>query len=322
LHGYLICEERKLKTVKVVRIHSYGGPDVVHVEDARLPDPKDGEALIRVYAAGVNPVDWKIRAGYLQQFAPLPLPFTLGGDFSGVVERAGAGFQPGDEVYGQASVLSGGSGSFAESCLAPLGTIAAKPRNISHTEAGALPLVGVSAVQALMEHLKIAPGQRVLIHGGAGGIGGVAIQHAKHLGARVATTVSADDINFVRGLGADIVIDYKTQKLEDAVTGVEAVLDTVGGETYARSFRALKNGGRLVSLLERPRPELMTEFGVEASFLFTQISTERLTRLAKLVDQGALRVRVERTFPLQQAPAALLRQEKESPKGKIVLTIV
>ena len=311
-----------MKTTNAVRIHSYGGPDVVHVEEARLPDAKESEALIRVHAAGVNPVDWKIRAGYLQQFAPLPLPSTLGGDFSGVVERAGAGFMHGDEVYGQASALSGGSGSFAEYCLASLGTIAAKPRSVSHTEAGALPLVGVSALQALTEHLKIAPGQRVLIHGGAGGVGSVAVQLAKHLGARVATTVSADDISFVRGLGADIVIDYRTQKFEDAVTGVDAVLDTIGGETYVRSFKALKKGGRLVSMLERPRQGLMTEFGVEASVLFTRVTTERLTNLAKLVDQGALKVRVERTFPLQQAPAALLRQEKESPKGKIVLMIV
>ena len=311
-----------MKIVNAIRINSYGGPDVVHVEEAKLPDPKVGEALIRVYATGINPVDWKIRAGYLQQFAPLPLPSTLGGDFSGVVEWAGTGLRPGDEVYGKASALSGGSGSFAEFCLAPLGTIAAKPRSISHTEAGALPLVGVSALQALTEQLKIAPGQRVLIHGGAGGIGSIAIQLAKHLGARVATTVSADDISFVRELVADIVIDYKTQKFEDAVTGVDAVLDTVGGETYVRSFKALKKGGRLISMLERPRQDLMTEFGVEASVLFTQITTERLTTLSRLVDQGALKVRVERTFPLQQAPAALLRQEKESPKGKIVLTIV
>ena len=229
-----------MTTLKAARIHSYGGPEAVRVEVEDLPARRDGQILVRVRDAGVNPVDWKIRSGYLRQVAPLALPFTLGGDFSGVVEEAepSGGFKAGDEVFGTAIVLAGGSGSFAEACLAPAGAVAAKPGSVSHAEAAALPLVGVSALQALTEHLRVAGGQHILIHGGAGGIGSVAIQLAKHLGARVATTVRADDIDYAKRLGADVVIDYKTQKFEEAVNNQDAVLDTVGGDTYAGSLRS------------------------------------------------------------------------------------
>ncbi len=312
-----------MKTVRAARIHAYGGAEAVQVEKTSLPDPQAGELLIRVRAAGVNPIDWKIRGGYLQQM--LHLPLTLGGDFSGEVEAVGAevaDFQVGDEVYGQAGVRTGGSGSFAESCLARAGSTAAKPRSVTHTQAGALPLAGVSALQALTEHLRLSAGQSILIHGGAGGIGSSAIQLAKHFGAHVATTVSADDADYVRGLGADEVIDYKSQKFEAVVGDLDAVFDTVGGDTYERSFQVLKRGGRLVSMLQPPRPDLMKNFGVEAFSQSTQVTTERLTKLAALVDQGALRVHVDKTFPLEQAGAALLYLEKESPRGKVVLEIV
>jgi NADPH:quinone reductase-like Zn-dependent oxidoreductase len=313
----------KMTTVKAARIHSYGSPQAVQVEDWDLPGRKDGQLLIRVHDAGVNPVDWKISEGYLRQVALLPLPFTLGGDFSGVVEEAaaGVGFKAGDEVFGSAFVLAGGSGSFAEACIAPAGAVAAKPRSVSHKEAAALPLVGVSALQALTEHLRLAANQRVLIHGGAGGIGSAAIQLAKHLGGWVATTVRADDIEYVKRLGADTVIDYRTQRFEETLGPVDAVLDTVGGDTYARSPKVLKKGGRLVSMLVQPDQKLMNELGVEASFLMTEITAQRLEKLAKLVDQRALKVRVGKTFPLEQASAALVHQQKESPKGKIVLDI-
>src|SRR5271166_6058866 len=277
-----------MTTVKAARIHSYGGPEAVRVEEEDLPALRDGQILVRVRDAGVNPVDWKIRSGYLRQVAPLALPFTLGGDFSGVVEEAepSVGFKAGDEVFGTAIVLAGGSGSFAEACLAPAGAVAAKPGSVSHVEAAALPLVGVSALQALTEHL----------------------------GARVATTVRADDIDYAKRLGADVVIDYRTQKFVEAVNNQDAVLDTVGGDTYARSFEVLKRGGRLVSMLEQPNRKLMSEHGVEASFLFTQVTVDRLAKLAKLVDQGALKVHVGETFPLNEASAALLRQETDSPR--------
>jgi NADPH:quinone reductase-like Zn-dependent oxidoreductase len=207
-----------MKPVKAARLQSYGGAEAVRIEEISLPDPKPGELLVRVHTAGENPIDSKIRAGYLKQRIPLRLPVTLGGDFSGVVEAANTGvadFKIGDEVYGQASVTNGGSGSFAGAVLARADTMAAKPRTVSDTEAGGLPLAGVSALQALTEHLRLAAGQKVLIHGGAGGIGSSAIQLAKHLGAHVATTVSGNDFGYVKGLGADTVIDYKKQKFEE-----------------------------------------------------------------------------------------------------------
>jgi NADPH:quinone reductase-like Zn-dependent oxidoreductase len=313
-----------MKTIKAARLHRYGGADTIQVEEVSLSDPQSGQLLVCVNAAGVNPIDWKIRAGYMQQTTPLQLPVTLGGDFSGVVEFVGTGvtnFKVGDRVYGQASVTNGGSGSFAEFVIAPPAGTAAKPKSVGHTEAGGLPLVGVSAVQALTENLRLSTGQKVLIHGGAGGIGSAAIQLAKHLGADVATTASDNDSGYVKGLGANTVIDYKTQKFEEVVHDLDAVFDTVGGDTYIRSFKVLKRGGRLVSMLVQPRQDLMKEFGVEAFFQFTQATTERLTRLAELVDRGALKAHVDKTFPLQQASAAMQYLENHAPKGKVVLKI-
>jgi NADPH:quinone reductase-like Zn-dependent oxidoreductase len=313
-----------MKTIKAARLHRYGGANTIQVEEVSLADPQSGQLLVRVNAAGVNPIDWKIRAGYMQQTMPLQLPVTLGGDFSGVVELVGTGvtnFKVGDQVYGQASVTNGGSGSFAEFVIAPTAGTAAKPKSVGHTEAGGLPLVGVSALQALTENLRLSTGQKVLIHGGAGGIGSAAIQLAKHVGADVATTASDNDSGYVKGLGANTVIDYKTQKFEEVVHDLDAVFDTVGGDTYIRSFKVLKRGGRLVSMLVQPRQDLMKEFGVEAFFQFTQATTERLTRLAELVDRGALKVHVDKIFPLEQASAAMQYLENRAPKGKVVLKI-
>jgi alcohol dehydrogenase len=314
-----------MKNTKAARIHEYGGPEVVQVEDLSLADPQPGEILIRVQAAGVNPIDWKIRSGYMQKVIPLTLPFTLGVDFSGVVESAGDGvadLKVGDEVYGQAGVVNKGSGSFEEYCVAKAKTVAAKPRGLSDVETGALPLVGVSAVQALTEGLSLSKGQSILIHGGAGGIGSLAIQLARHLGAHVATTASSNDIDYVKELGAEQVIDYKNQKFEDVLSDLDAVYDTVGGDTYRRSFKVLKRGGRLVSMVERPDQGLIEEFGVGATFQSTQVNTERLTKLAEFVELGALKVHVDATFPLDETAEALRYLEKESPRGKVVIKVV
>lgn len=309
--------------MKAAQINRYGGSDVVAInENAPTPTVSPGHLLIEVHAAGVNPVDWKIREGYLKQMAPLQFPATLGGDFSGVVTDVGDGvsdFTKGDEAYGQASVLGGGSGSFAGFLSASPTTVARKPKNVSHTEAAALPLAGVSALQALTEHLKLAKAQTILIHGGAGGIGSFAIQLAKHLGATVATTASADDAQYVKDLGADQVIDYKTQRFEDLLHDYDAVFDTVGGETYARSFKVLKKGGTIVSMLEQPNAELMQQYGVTAIAQFTQVTTERLSKLAELVDQGVITVHIDKTFPLEQAGVALTYLQTGHPRGKVVL---
>jgi NADPH:quinone reductase-like Zn-dependent oxidoreductase len=307
----------------------YGSSEVVEInQNAAAPnDPSDEKVLVKVKAAGVNPIDWKIREGYMQQMIPLQFPSTLGMDFSGTIEKVGAGvsgFNVGDEVYGQASVTRGDSGAFAEIALANADSIAHKPKSLNHQEAAGLPLVGVSAWQALVETIGLTDGQKkILIHGGAGGIGSIAIQLAERLGAYVATTASTNDKQFVKELGADEVIDYKTQTFEDLLPhDYDAVFDTVGGETYKRSFEVLKRGiGKIVSMLEQPNQQLMEQFGVKAIFQFTQVNREQLTKLAQWVDQNNIRVNVDRTFPLEEAGKALDYQKDVHLRGKVVLAI-
>jgi NADPH:quinone reductase-like Zn-dependent oxidoreductase len=311
--------------MKAAQINAYGGKEVVEInENAPMPQLSVGQVLVEVRAAGINPVDWKIREGYMKEGAPLEFPATLGGDFSGVVKETAVdvvNFEAGEEVYGTALALGGGSGAFAEVAASSAKSINHKPKNISHEEAAALPLTGVSALQALFEHMNLQRGQKILIHGGAGGIGTVAIQIAKHLGAYVATTAGADDVEYVKGLGADEVIDYKTQKFEDVVSDYNAVFDTVGGETNARSFNVLKKGGIIVSMLEEPNTELMEKHGVSAISQFTQITSERLSRLTELVEQGVITVHVEKTFALGEAADALEHLKTGHSRGKIVLRI-
>ena len=308
----------------------YGSSEVVEInQNAAAPnDPSDEKVLVKVKAAGVNPIDWKIREGYMQQMISLQFPSTLGMDFSGTIEKVGAGvsgFNVGDEVYGQASVTRGGSGAFAEIALANADSIAHKPKSLNHQEAAGLPLVGVSAWQALVETIGLTDGQKkkILIHGGAGGIGSIAIQLVKRLGAYVATTASTNDKQFVKELGADEAIDYKTQTFEDLLPhDYDAVFDTVGGETYKRSFEVLKRGsGMIVSMLEQPNQQLMEQFSVKSIFQFTQVNRERLTKLAQWVDQNNIRVNVDRTFPLEEAGKALDYQKDLHPRGKVVLAI-
>ncbi len=312
--------------MKSAQMKRYGSSEVVEINQS-TPAPNDaaaGKVLVNVKAAGVNPIDWKIREGYMQQRMPLQFPSTLGMDFSGAIERVGEGvsdFKQDDEVYGQAAVIRGGSGAFAEMALANADTIAHKPRTLSHEEAAGLPLVGVSAWQALVETMGLSKDQKVLVHGGAGGIGSIAIQLAKHLGAYVATTSSTNDKQFVQQLGADEVIDYKTQTFEDLLHDYDAVFDTIGGETYTKSFKVLKRGGVIVSMLEQPNQELMDRFGVKAMYQFTQVNRERLTKLAQWVDQNNIRVNVDRTFPLDEAAKALDYQRDVHPRGKVVLKV-
>jgi alcohol dehydrogenase len=312
------------RIVKAARIHSYGGLDSIRIERIALPALRAGEILIEVHATGANPIDWKIPAGQMQGIMPLKLPFTLGGDFSGVVLDIGPGASPlsvGEEVYGHAPIFMGSSGAFAEALITLVGNVARKPRGIGHPHAAALPLAGVSALQALTEILRLSRNQRILIHGGAGGVGSIAIQLAKHLRAQVLTTVSTDDVAYVQSLGADEIIDYKRQRFEDAVGKVDAVLDTVGGDVYARSFNVVKAPGRLVSLVERPQQVHIKELGVGVRFQITHVTSARLQRLAALVEDGAVKVHIDETFSLDRTAAALSHLENASPRGKLVLRI-
>jgi alcohol dehydrogenase len=313
--------------MKSAQINKYGSSEVIEINQS-TPEPtlSPGKVLVTIKAAGVNPVDWKIREGYMQQMISLQFPSTLGIDFSGVIKQVGEGvsssdFKHGDDVYGQAGVISGGSGAFAEIALANMGSIAYKPKSSSYPEAAGLPSVGVSASQALKENIELSSGQKILIHGGAGGIGSIAIQLAKYLGAYVATTTSANDKQFVQELGADVVIDYRTQTFEDLLQDYDAVFDTVGGDTYRRSFKVLQKGGVIVSMLEQPDSELMNQYGVNAIFQFTQADRERLTKVAQWVDENNIRVNIEKKFSLDEAGDALDYQRDVHPRGKVVLDI-
>jgi alcohol dehydrogenase len=312
--------------MRSAQITRYGNTsEVIEIRQISTPNLSAGKVLVEVKAAGINPIDWKIREGYMQQMIHLQFPSTLGLDFSGVIKQVGedvsSDFSQGDEVYGQAGVPSGGSGTFSEMSLASATSIAHKPKTLGHIEAAALPLVGVSAWQALVEFMGLSNGQKILIHGGAGGIGSIAIQLAKNLGAHVATTVSSDDKQFVQKLGADEVIDYKTQTFEDIVHDYDVVFDTVGGDTYTRSFKVLRKGGIIVSMLEQQNSELMEQFGVKAISQFTQVNRERLSKLAEWVDQNKVKVNVEKSFSLDEAGKALDYLRDIHPRGKIVLAI-
>ncbi|HEX8932296.1 MAG TPA: NADP-dependent oxidoreductase [Patescibacteria group bacterium] len=309
--------------MKAAQISKYGGSEVVEIKTIDKPTIKEGQVLVEVYAAGVNPVDWKIREGYMDKMAPLNFPVTLGGDFSGVIIDAGkvSAFKVGDEVYGSTLVLGAGSGAFAEFAVAKAETIALKPKNTTYIEAAALPLVGVSAYQALVEHIKLSKGQKILIHGGAGGIGSIAIQLSKHLGAYVVATANGKDKDFVKALGADEVIDYKTQQFEKLVHDFDAVFDPAGGEMYTKSFGVLKKGGIIVSMVEQPNEQLMQQFGVTAISQFTKINTERLVKLTELVEKGIIKAHVDRVFPLDKAGEALSYLQTGHPKGKVAIEI-
>lgn len=293
----------------------YGDKEGVVIQEIAKPSRAQGKVLVKVYASGINPIDWKLRQGYLAKMVPLQLPVTLGSDFCGVIEETG------QEVYGQASILGNGSGALAEFALADANFVAPKPKGLSYIEAAALPLAGVSALQGLTEHIQLAKGQRILIHGGAGGIGSVAIQLAKHLGAYVATTASADDKEFVTTLGANEVIDYKKEAFEELLKDYDAVFDTVGGETYKKSFLVLRKGGVLVSMLEPPNEELVQQYGVTSIAQQTAINKDRLAIATQLVEQGVIKVHIDTVFPLAQAGQALEYLQTNHSRGKVVVEI-
>lgn len=304
--------------MKAARINKYGGSDVIEINDNESkPTPGENQVLVEVFAASLNPFDWKVREGYLKDAIPLKFPFTLGGDFAGVIKDSG------EEVFGSANVVGGGSGSLAEFAAANNGAIAKKPKSLNFVEAAASVLVGVSALQALEEHINLQKGQKILIHGGAGGIGSTTIQLAKSIGAYVATTVSSDDIEFVKGLGADEVIDYKTQDFSKnpPAGGFDAVFDMVGGETTNKSFLVLKQGGVLVSMLGQPNEELSRKYGVTAIGQNTKTDTKHLDRLRELIDSGKIKVKVDKVFPLDATKEAFDFLEHASPRGKVVVKI-
>jgi len=312
--------------MKAAQFNNYGGPDVIEVDhNAPIPSLGEGQILIECYAASINPIDSILRAGYMQKMVLLNFPATIAGDFSGKVRELGSGvtdFGIGDEVFGFAPIIAGGSGAAAEFIAAnPLMT-ANKPSMASFSEAAALPLAGVSAIQAIQNEIKPVPSQKVLIHGGAGGIGSFAIQYAKHLGCYVATTVRASQKDFARNLGADKIVDFEAEQFEKVLKDYDAVLDTVGGDVYKRSFQILKKGGIVVSMVQNPPDqESMSKFGARSVYASTQVNRASLSRISELVDKDAIRVYVGREFPLEKTREAYAYFENDHPKGKVVIRV-
>ena len=305
------------ETMKAVQIHAYGGPEVLKYEDVPRPEPKENEIVVRVHAAGVNPIDWKIREGYLSA----ALPTIMGVDFSGVVESTGSGitkYRTGDSVFGQ---VTDQSGSYAEYALTLEAYIARKPEGLDHIRAAALPVAGLVAWQALFDTAKLSAGQTVLIHGAAGGVGSFAVQFAKSKGARVLGTASGDHATQLRQLGADEVIDYRKTKFEDVARDVDVVLDTIGGETQERSWKVLKAGGVLVSLVQPPSAEKAAAHGVRGFVVYQKGNGEQLAAIADLVSKGKVKVNVETVLPLMEARKAQELSKSGHSGGKIVLKV-
>ncbi|KNH15808.1 NADPH:quinone oxidoreductase [Arthrobacter sp. ZBG10] len=325
-------------------IEKYKQP--LHEADVPEPTAGDHDVLIQVAAAGLNQLDEKIREGEFKQILPYTFPLTLGHDVAGTVLSVGAkvvGFAPGDEVY--ARPAKNQVGGFAERVAVADRDLSLRPTSVSLVEAASLPLVALTAWQALVERGNVRPGQKVLIHAGAGGVGSIAIQLAKHLGATVATTVSGPNTGFARSLGADIVIDYKTEDFEQLVKDYDLVLDSLGGENLAKSLRVLKPGGLAIGIAGPPDPSFaeanglnaLLRFGIGAisskvrrqakklgvryEFLFMRASGDQLQKLAHLVDNGSIRPVVGKVLPFDQTPEALASLARGGFRGKAVISI-
>ncbi|MET9765725.1 NADP-dependent oxidoreductase [Streptomyces sp. NPDC006372] len=308
-------------TMRAISQDVLGGPEVLKEVEIERPEPRPNEVLVQVRAAGVNPTDWKHRAtgGFLGE-----PPFVLGWDVSGVVAAVGIGvaaFAPGDEVFGMLPYPFG-HGSHAEYVIAPVRALARKPAGIDHTQAGALPLVSLTAWQALTEHADVRPGQRVLIHAAAGGVGHVAVQIAKERGAYVIGTASAGKHEFLREIGADETIDYRETDFAEAVKDVDVVLDTIGGDNALRSLRVLRPAGVVVSILPGGGDDFYQEaerLGVRAVRMLVDADRAGMEAIAELAEQGKLRATIAGTFPLSAAAEAHASGDTGRTTGKLVL---
>lgn len=299
--------------MRAVVMHETGGPDVLRYEETERPQPGDGEVLIRVRAASVNPVDWKYRRGFVEKAVPV----VLGSDVSGTVELSRAeGFAEGDEVFGLAA-----SGGYAEFASAPAAVIAKKPASISHVQAAALPVAGLTAWQALFDRGELQSGQTALIAGAAGGVGHLAVQLSRRGGARTIGTGSSRNRDFVLGLGAEEYVDYTQRDVAEAASGVDLAFDTVGGETTESLLPTLGEGGILITIAGAPPEEAARERGLRAELLVMSPTSEQLARIADLVATDDLRVEIAEALPLTEIQRAHELSESGHTRGKIVLTV-
>jgi 2-desacetyl-2-hydroxyethyl bacteriochlorophyllide A dehydrogenase len=327
-------------------VSRYGKDDSVAALELPVPELRDDDVLVQVHAASINPLDLKIKNGELKPLLPYKLPLILGNDLAGVVIDVGPRvhrFKPGDDIYAKPDQAR--IGAFAEVIAISEDDVALMPACLNMEQAASVPLVGLTAWQALIEKAELRAGQKVLIHAGSGGLGSIAIQLAKHLGATVATTTSTANVEWVKGLGADVVIDYKRDDFETVVRDYDVVLDTLGGETLDKSLRVLKPGGKVISVAGPLEPDFAKEFGVNwfliqamrvlslqirrkakrrgvtYSFLFMKANGTQLRELSSLIDSGVIRPVVDRVFPFESTPQALAYVEQGRAKGKVVVKV-
>ena len=332
--------------MKAFLIDRYAKGAALRLGEVPEPALRENDVLIQIQATSVNPLDAKIRDGEFKLILPYRLPLILGNDAAGVVVRVGSkvrGFKPGDEVY--ARPAKDRIGTFAEFIAMNEADVAAKPKNLTMEEASSMPLVALTAWQALVERAKLKKGQKVLIHAGSGGVGAIAIQLAKHSGATVATTTSTANVDLVRSLGADVVVDYKKDDFENVLQGYDVVLNSLGKDTLEKSLRVLKPGGKLISISGPPDPEFAREngsgwllrqvmralsfgirrkakrYGVSYSFLFMKPSGDQLGQIAALIEAGAIRPVIDRVFPFDKTNEALAYVETGRAKGKVVIAV-
>jgi NADPH:quinone reductase-like Zn-dependent oxidoreductase len=307
-------------TFQSIRVHNYGGAEQLQLEQVQPHiELQAGEVLVRVHAAGINPIDWKIRQGLLKDFWPVQFPYTPGLDIAGVIVEVGPGvteFQTGQEVFGQSA-----TGAYTEYAVASVKALAIKPQTLSFDEAAAIPVGATTAWQGLFDYGKLAAGQRILIQGAAGGVGLFAVQFAKWKGAHVTATASHANVDFVRSLGADTVIDYTTTSVANAVHDVDLVYDAVGGETLDSSVQALKQGGTLITIAGPPDQEKVAKKNIQVASFSAQVNSELLHTFAQLVAEGKTKVVIAKVFPLNEAQQAHELSQSGHGRGRIILHI-
>ncbi len=315
--------------MNAIAIQEFGGRDKLQLMDLPIPDVGPNDVLIRIKAAGVNPVDWKIREGFLREVLPHEFPIILGWDAAGVVEKVGSEvthYQPGDQVYAYARLPLVHHGAYAEYIALPTDNIGKKPASLSFEQAAAIPLAALTAYQSLFDAGGLQQGHTVLIHAAAGGVGGFAVQLAKHRGATVIGTASSGNHDYLRKLGADRVIDYAMQDFRQVIrewypSGIDLAFDCVGGKVLEQSLEILKPGGRLVTIVEPVQAKAMKEQGLNVHFVFVAPHAQQLEELTKMVDEGQLHIHVSGIFPLEEAAQAHEMIESHHVRGKLVLTV-
>lgn len=315
--------------MKAIAINEFGGPDKLKILETAVPEPGETEVLIETHYAGVNPVDWKVREGYLARRMPYQFPIVLGWDVAGTVVKVGSKvkiYKPHDRVHAYARKPVVHSGTYAEYVTVDESVLAPVPDSLDFAAAASIPLAGLTAWQSLFDSAQLKAGETILIHAGSGGVGSWAIQFAKNAGATVASTAGTENQPYIVYLGTDLPIDYRTQDFVEVLgkhfpQGIDVVFDTVGGEIYSRSFEVLKKGGRIVSLLEQPDEKLAGAFGVRASYVFVHPDGEQLKQIGSVISNGRARPPEIHEFDLWHAAQALEESQMGHVRGKIVLKV-